>query len=357
MVTGSSTTDTKQAVDTTIKDVLLLAGNGRSPIFSNSVVLSNGSDYYKNALSELWTREVAVPPGLRIDPIAAKSIKAVLSHPDIDFALVKIVVTFIETGIVTVADDCLSQVACFADQLFLVSLVQQCLTHYAKHFVTCQTVFAFALLCNDLNQPKYLENVFQSASDLKWLKEAIQFGNAALAGMSVEDVQSICSHKQLSGIEQQWMIMIGWAKSRQGLTDTSVKGGLKKFDVVEACEDLKDLINEFEWGIKVPYSTYSTLMALYKDLFQPEVQQWLTENKDNFILLELVKKEVHRSKVEDMAEFNQIVSIPGFPTTHRNMIERNESGAIIEINGGYSNYVVKQENLGIIGDLHALKQM
>ncbi|KAI9343997.1 hypothetical protein BDR26DRAFT_1006144 [Obelidium mucronatum] len=339
------------SLDTKTKNVLLVIGKSKSPILANAAVLSHGCAYYKNALNDTWHQEATIPRGVQLNPQAAKSIKAVLTHPNADYATVKIVLGFIEVGKITVPDDSLAQVAYFADELALPSLVQQCLAHYAKHYVKTENTLLFTMLCLDLNHPELLEEAYKKVGDINWLAEVIQAGRLTLADADAADVERLFSLKGIRTVEQKWRIVIGWLKSRQGLYDISVEGGAKGFDLEQAHEEATPLMHHIDWK-NIQTGAYSVLRAQvlpYLAVTSPEYQAWFNELHGSFVLSAVLNFGV----LPMMENFQRTVSIQG---SQVNMIERNRNGTVTTFRADGFN-LVKSGAIDYLGDLTDLEEL
>ncbi|KAI9343992.1 hypothetical protein BDR26DRAFT_932939 [Obelidium mucronatum] len=220
-----------------------------TPPYEVDATTKNVCDYYKQALSHTWHQETTIPRGVKLNPQATKSIKAVLTHPNAD---------------------CATQVAYFADELALPSLVQQCLAHYAKHYVQTENTLLFTMLCLDLNHPEFLEEAYKEADDIKWLMKVIQAGRSTLADADVADVERVVKD----------LPIFPWKEARKVST------------WIMARQDALPLMHHIDWSHTEGIGAYSILRSQvlpYLAVTSPEYQAWFKLHHESVILLALVR--------------------------------------------------------------------
>ncbi|KAJ3058313.1 hypothetical protein HDU98_005597, partial [Podochytrium sp. JEL0797] len=142
-------------------------------------------EYYNKALSETWSDSfMVVPEGVEIDTKRYKSLRAVLSHPDVKVETLHTILEFIYTGTAQVEDSLLSDVTMMADLLLLPSVKDQCLAHFAANALTPINAFEFYVLSDTIRNEKFKDEALLKAGSN--LTEAVEWGRGALSKMGVE---------------------------------------------------------------------------------------------------------------------------------------------------------------------------
>ncbi|KAJ3069517.1 hypothetical protein HDU98_007401, partial [Podochytrium sp. JEL0797] len=152
-----------------------------------------------------------VPEGIRIDPKRAKSLRAVLSHPDVEIETRHKILQFIYTGTAKVEESMLSKNA-----------------------------FEFHVLCDTPGHHEFKDlAILEAASNMV---EAVEYGRDVLSGMSAEHLDSLIRFKWL-GKADKWRLLVGWAKARQGCEDLSIDAGITPdFNADKGRDDIANLV-------------------------------------------------------------------------------------------------------------------
>ncbi|KAJ3065592.1 hypothetical protein HDU98_011059, partial [Podochytrium sp. JEL0797] len=243
LASETSLVDSNNAIrlNSAFSDVLLLVGPSKTPIFAHANILSQNCEYYGKALSETWSdSSVVVPEGVEIDEKRLKSLRAVLTHPDVEIETMTVILEFIYTGTATVADSMHSKVALFADQLILPSVKTQCLKHFAANVLTPRTAFEFYVFCDTLGDEQFKAEALLKAGDK--MKEAVEGGRAVLSALGVDQLMTMIRHRRMTPVNK-WRLLVGWAKARQGCEDVSIESGMTAdFNAEKAREDICDFV-------------------------------------------------------------------------------------------------------------------
>ncbi|KAJ3075511.1 hypothetical protein HDU98_007884 [Podochytrium sp. JEL0797] len=198
-------------MDPTFSDVLLLVGTSKIPIFAHAAILSQNCKYYAK--------------GVEIDAKRSKSLRAVLSHPDVEIETLHTILEFIYTGT--------AKVALFADQRLLPSVKSRCLDHFAANILTAKNAFEFYTLCDTLGQQD-----FKDSALLKAASNVLAAVDATCCGMHGEQLEPLIRFKRL-GSADKWRLLISWAKAQQACEDLSIEAGITTdFDAVKKRDDI-----------------------------------------------------------------------------------------------------------------------
>ncbi|KAJ3077010.1 hypothetical protein HDU98_009411, partial [Podochytrium sp. JEL0797] len=227
-------------LDPTFSDVLLLVGPSKTPVFAHANILSQNCEYYATALSQRWDDSVALPDGVEIDKERSKSLRAVLSHPDVEIETIYAILEFVYTGSAEIPDPMILKVALFPHQLLLPFVKNLCLEHFADNVLSPKNAFEFYILCDTLGHRKFKHKTLWMASSN--MPEAVNCGRTVLHDMTGDQLGPAMRFPGFLTAEK-WRLLIGWAKAQQSSTHISLEAGIgAPFDIEQARDDIAELV-------------------------------------------------------------------------------------------------------------------
>ncbi|KAJ3064351.1 hypothetical protein HDU99_004494, partial [Rhizoclosmatium hyalinum] len=262
-------------LDPTHADVVILAGESKTPIFAHAAILMHRCEYYKNALSNRWNSSDQ-DLSTQLDGFAvSKHIHAVLSHPDADAKTVNIVLEFIYTGIANIPADYLSRVITFADYLTLDSLKSQCLDCWVARVLSPENALEFYALATRFRDYGCQTRALLCAKPV--ITETIVFTSGAgiLKDMNHAELLQLLQFKNFPSW-MRWIFLIHWSKLKQDCIIEPVNLGITTgYDIEKALADIMQFLPVI--GLyKMEMDKFSTFVLPYLSMFPLDMQKTLS---------------------------------------------------------------------------------